>query len=174
MWPVSALLALIEGASVAASGWALTGSLAVPHVWVLVSIAAMLFAGAGLLRELAGSRGDAAYGVATLSTSVGPAKAAKFAAPMLVLPFLVLPVAAATGLVRVPAHQLLDTVAVGAGCALLGARLAVILLADPEAQQQPGHSLVPRYAMLCALYFVATAITHIPYAQWGRWIRELT
>lgn len=169
-WPVSTFLDGLQGLSLAAAGWSLTGSLVSPHAWLLALIAGLLWAGAGQLREVAAQRGDAAYGVATLAATAGVVRASQLAAPMMFAPFLLLPALAALKLVKLPPGQWLDALAVGACCALIGAALAARLLEEPE-KHAPG--LHGRFAALCALYFAAMAVAHVPYGQWSVWMNRV-
>lgn len=172
-WPASSVIALVEGTMLAAAGWALTGSLVTPQAWILAAVAGLLVLCASLLRELSSMRGDAAYGVATLATAKGPSQVAMVAAPLLFAPYLLLPLGAATDLVRLPQGQWVDALFVALGCGLMGLHLAALLVGDPDAAQQPGSALRSRFAALCGLYFAGMAVAHVPYSQWGLWIRGL-
>lgn len=124
-------IAFARGFLVAPAGWSLVEApWAVGDPWALGFVAFFFLLGAAATKDFADLEGDAAAGCRTLPLAVGPVRAAQIVAPFLVVPFPLLLVFQAFGLLGAAFTPLVVlTVALTIG----GATTAWLLLRDPLA-----------------------------------------
>ena len=100
------------------------------EIWYLASMSGLFILGAATTKDYADMEGDRAEGCITLPIRYGVRTSVKMVAPFLTLPFVMLPIGVAAGLLRGPETALS---ALGIGLALWGAYVAYLLLRDPDA-----------------------------------------
>lgn len=124
----NATIATPRGLLLVLAGWAVGGGFLRVEAWILGGLAWLYIFGAATTKDFADLEGDRATGCETLPLRLGPARAARFVAPFLIVPFLLYPAAAAAGLLPggASAWGLL-----GGGLALVGALAAALLLRSP-------------------------------------------
>lgn len=170
-WWANVTVALPRGTLLKVAGWSLAQSVLSVEAWFIGLIMGLFLLGATTTKDFADVRGDAAYGVKTLPVVYGPAKAAKFVAPFIVLPFLLIPLG---GLVGVLTGHLIDLIALGAICTLWGAHVAARILSDPESLTQTENHPAWRHMYYMMIFLqVGFVLAYVPYEFYGRMFRKL-
>ncbi len=129
-WGANLTIAIPRGMLLKVAGWSAAVSILHVEPWFVGLIFGLFLLGATTTKDFADIEGDRAGGCRTLPVVLGPVRAARITAPFFVVPFLLIPVGALTGILTgsVPA-----LVGLGAGMALYGAWIARMMLADPDA-----------------------------------------
>jgi 4-hydroxybenzoate polyprenyltransferase len=152
-----AVIATPRGLLLVVAGWAAGGGADRREAWVLGALAWLYVFGASTTKDFADVEGDRATGCRTLPILWGPARAARFVAPFLVVPFALYPACAAAGLLP---GGVAPWAALGGGLALVGARAAALLLRDPmpppSGRPHPAWGLM--YLQLTAAHLGAAAV----------------
>ena len=94
----NATIATPRGLLLVVAGWAVGGGFSRPEAWILGALAWIYVFGASTTKDFADAEGDRATGCVTLPILWGPRRAARFVAPFLVVPYLLFPALAATGI----------------------------------------------------------------------------
>lgn len=107
--PAAALLtiAVPRGFLVPVAGWAVVAPPVVTDPWALGAVGGLYVLGAAATKDFGDLEGDQAHGCRTLPVLWGIERAARFVAPFLVLPFLLLVPFAALDLLRIPLSRAL-------------------------------------------------------------------
>jgi 4-hydroxybenzoate polyprenyltransferase len=100
------------------------------EIWYLAGMCGLFILGAATTKDYADMKGDEAQGCISLPLRYGVHTSVKIVAPFLTLPFLMLPIGVATGILTGHAIAL---VVLGLGLTAWGAWVARMLLADPDA-----------------------------------------
>ncbi|MCB9933962.1 MAG: UbiA family prenyltransferase [Planctomycetes bacterium] len=171
-WWANLTVALPRGTLLKVAGWSLAQSVLSIEAWFIGLVMGLFLVGATTTKDFADVRGDAAYGVKTLPVMYGPAKAAKLVAPFIVLPFLLLPLGALTGVLT---GHLVDLVMLGAICALWGAHIAARIMGDPESLTTTENHPAWRHMYYLMLFIqVGFVFAYVPYDFYGSLIRKLS
>ena len=97
LW-ANATIALARGVLIPVAGWTAVAPPAYPTPWAIGAIMGFFLFGAASTKDFSDVEGDRANGIKTLPVVHGPAKAARFIAPFLYIPFLLIPVLFKMGL----------------------------------------------------------------------------
>lgn len=153
----NATIATPRGLLLVLAGWAVGGGLWRHEAWILGGLCWLYIFGAATTKDFADAEGDRATGCTTLPLLLGPAKAAWFVAPFLVVPYALLPALGAWGLLPggTAAWSLL-----GVPLALTGAAAAVLLVRDPAppASGRPHPAWGLMYAQYTATHVGAAVL----------------
>jgi len=125
----NATIATPRGLLLVLAGWAVGGGAMREEAWVLGTLMWVYIFGAATTKDFADTEGDRATGCVTLPILWGPAAAARFVAPFLVVPFALYPAAAAIGWLP---GGVARWGALGGLLAGLGVAAARHLLKDPQ------------------------------------------
>jgi len=142
----NATIATPRGLLLVLAGWAVGGGLDRTEAWILGALSWLYIFGAATTKDFGDIEGDRATGCRTLPIVLGPARAARFVAPFLVIPFVAYPVAGAVGLFP---GGVIAWAALGLPLALLGAWAAALLVKSPlprDGRPHPAWGLM--YAQL--------------------------
>lgn len=171
-WWANLTVALPRGTLLKVAGWSLAQSVLSVEAWYIGLVMGLFLVGATTTKDFADVRGDAAYGVKTLPVVYGARKAAKFVAPFLVLPFLLIPLGAPLG--ALTGHTV-DLVALGAICLLWGGHIAARILSDPDSLTQTENHPAWRHMYYMMIFLqVGFVLAYVPYEFYGSLIRKLT
>jgi 4-hydroxybenzoate polyprenyltransferase len=171
-WWANLTVALPRGTLLKVAGWSLAQSILSVEAWYIGLIMGLFLVGATTTKDFADVRGDAAYGVKTLPVVHGAEKAAKFVAPFIVLPFLLLPLGAWLGVLT---GHFIDLAALGGICVVWGAHIAARILSDPESLTTTENHPAWRHMYYLMLFIqVGFVLAYVPYEFYGRLIRNLT
>lgn len=171
-WWANLTVALPRGTLLKVAGWTLAQSLLSWEAWFIGLVMGLFLVGATTTKDFADVRGDAAYGVKTLPVAHGAARAAKMVAPFIVLPFLLIPLGALTGVLT---GHLVDLVMLGVICTLWGAHIAARILSDPESLTSTENHPAWRHMYYLMLFIqVGFVFAYVPYDFYGNLIRKLT
>jgi len=121
-------IAIPRGLLLVVAGWAAAGGAGRPEAWVLGAVSLLYVFGAATTKDFGDVDGDRATGCRTLPVLWGPALAARFVAPFLVVPFLLYPAAAAAGWLPGTVSR---WAVLGIALAVPGAVAAAFLVRDP-------------------------------------------
>jgi 4-hydroxybenzoate polyprenyltransferase len=128
-WGANATVAIPRGTLLKVAGWSLAASAISVEAWYIGLIMGLFLFGATTTKDFSDIAGDATYGVRTLPVLYGPKRAAKMIAPMLFLPFLLIPVGALTGVLH---GNFIDLLFLGGISTLWGGYVCALVLSDPD------------------------------------------
>jgi 4-hydroxybenzoate polyprenyltransferase len=153
----NAAIAGPRGLLVVVAGWAAGGGAARRDAWMLGVLAFAYIFGASVTKDFADVEGDRATGCVTLPILWGPARAARYVAPFLVVPFVLPPGLFAAGLLG---GSLLRWSLYAAVLSLMGARAAWLLLRNPlpPADGSPHPAWLLMYLQYAASHLLAAAV----------------
>ncbi len=159
-WGALLTIAIPRGALVPVAGWSVLAPPTGVEPWALGVVAGLFVFGAAVTKDFADVEGDREHGCRTLPIVWGPARAARFTAWFLVLPFLLYPLAGVLGVLS-PAPAYL--VALAGLLALLGLLTGRLLVRDPEslAKRSGNH---PAWIMMYLLLLGVHVLTAVVYA----------
>lgn len=164
-WWANITVAIPRGTLLKVAGWSLAQNILSVEAWFIGLIMGLFLIGATTTKDFADVRGDAAYGVRTLPVVHGPRKAARFVAPFLVLPFLLIPLGA---WLRVLTGHTIDLMMLGLVSLLWGGHIAARILDDPEALTQTENHPAWRHMYYLMIFLqVGFAFAYIPYGFYG-------
>jgi 4-hydroxybenzoate polyprenyltransferase len=123
-------IAVPRGVLLKVAGWSCVKTVLAPEPWYIGLIFGLFLLGASSTKDFADIPGDRAGGCRTLPILYGVRQAAWMIAPFFVLPFLLMPVGAATGMLS--GNPIALTV-LGLGLAAWGGYTVWLILRDPEA-----------------------------------------
>jgi 4-hydroxybenzoate polyprenyltransferase len=135
-WWANLTIALPRGVLLKVAGWSVTKSILAPEAWLIGGIFGLFLLGATTSKDFADVPGDRAGGCLTLPVLYGRERATRLIRPFFTLPFLLLAVAGAAGVLSGNRPAL---VALGLGCALWGHRVGATLARDPEVPLTENH-----------------------------------
>jgi 4-hydroxybenzoate polyprenyltransferase len=129
-------IAVPRGLLVPVAGWSVLAPPTDPEPWGLGTVLLLFVLGAASTKDFADVEGDRAHGCRTLPVLLGPARAARWIAPSLVLPWLLYPLLGWLGWLTADLARL---AVLGALLCLGGAWTARALLADPKRLASEGN-----------------------------------
>ncbi len=129
-WWANFTIAVPRGMFLKVAGWSLILAPSTPEAWYIGGIFFLFLLGASTTKDFADMRGDAASGCRTLPIVYGVKKTAWMISPSFVLPFLMLPIGAHTGILTATHPLALDVL--GVGLAAWGAYVVWLMLRRPE------------------------------------------
>lgn len=130
-------IAVPRGTLLWVAGWSTMKPVDAPEPWLLGAVFGGFILGAAATKDFSDMAGDRLGGCETMPIRFGVRRAARLIAPFFVLPFLILPAGVLAGAFSArPAPLAL----LGAALALGGARVAAMLLADPERLSSEGEN----------------------------------
>ena len=177
-WWANVTVAIPRGTLLKVAGWSLAQSVMSAEAWYIGLVMGLFLMGATTTKDFADARGDAAYGVKTLPVVYGPGRAARFVAPFLVLPFLLLPIAVGLGeftSVKLLSGHPVDLCILGGICTLWGAHIAALILNDPESLTQTENHPAWRHMYYLMIFIqVGFVLAYVPYEFYGNLIRKLS
>jgi len=143
-------IAVPRGLMLKVAGWTTVKSFAAHEPWYIGSVFFFFLLGAATTKDFADMKGDAAHGCITLPVRFGVRKAAWMIAPFFVLPFLLLPLGVARGVLT--GNGVFLTV-LGIGLALWGCYTVWLLVRRPDelATTENHPSWTHMYLMMMAL-----------------------
>ena len=122
-------IAIPRGMLLIVAGWASVSPVTTLEPWFIGLVFGLFVLGAASTKDFADIEGDAAHGCTTLPIKLGVERAAKLVMPFLSLPFLLLPVGSAAGILSANAWALLILTAILFGW---GSYAGYLLIKDPE------------------------------------------
>jgi len=122
----NAAIAVPRGLLLIVAGWSTVRSLRFAEPWFVGGLFGLYVLGACTTKDFADVEGDQKHGINTLPVKYGPRTAARLICPFLVLPFLLIPVGVALGIVSAYALPLCLLAGWGGG-------ISRLLLKKPEA-----------------------------------------
>jgi 4-hydroxybenzoate polyprenyltransferase len=128
-WGANLTIAIPRGMLLKVAGWSAAVDILHAEPWFVGLVFGLFLLGATTTKDFADIEGDRAGGCRTLPVVLGPRKAALITAPFFVLPFLLIPVGAWTGVLT---GDRLALTLLGFGMAAYGAWIAKIMLDDPD------------------------------------------
>lgn len=165
-WWANVTVALPRGTLLKVAGWSLAQSVVSLEAWYIGLIMGLFLLGATTTKDFADVRGDAAYGVKTLPVLYGPTTAARFVAPFVVLPFLLIPFGGWLGILT---GHTLDLIMLGVICTLWGAHIAARILSDPDSLTNTENHPAWRHMYYMMLFLqVGFVLAYVPYEFYGR------
>jgi 4-hydroxybenzoate polyprenyltransferase len=123
-------IAIPRGVLLKVAGWSCVKSVMAPEPWYIGLIFGLFLLGASSTKDFADIEGDRAGGCRTLPILYGVRAAAWIIAPFFVLPFLLMPLGAATGILTGNGVALSI---LGSGLSIWGVYVVYQVLRDPEA-----------------------------------------
>jgi len=129
-WGANLTIAIPRGMLLKVAGWSSVLTVLDPEPWYIGLIFGLFLIGATNTKDFADIEGDRAGGCRTLPVVLGVKRAAQVTAPFFVLPFLLIPVGAMTGLLSGSRPAL---ILLGLGMATYGAWISRLMLKDPDA-----------------------------------------
>lgn len=140
-------IAIPRGVLLKVAGWSTVKSIVSHEAWYVGAIFGLFLLGATTTKDFADMEGDRAAGCYTLPVRFGVRTAAKMIAPFFVLPFLLMPIGVALGILTGNAWALTG---LGLGLALWGGYVATLILRRPEelATTENHVSWVHMYVMM--------------------------
>jgi 4-hydroxybenzoate polyprenyltransferase len=123
-------IAVPRGLLLKVAGWSCVKPVTLAEPWFIGLIFGLFLLGASSTKDFADMPGDRAGGCRTLPILYGVRRAAWMISPFFVLPFLLMPLGAALGVLTGNAFALTG---LGLGLALWGSATVVLILRDPEA-----------------------------------------
>jgi len=158
-WGALLTIAIPRGMLVPVAGWAVVRPPDTLEPWALGLVAGLFVFGAAVTKDFADVEGDREHGCRTLPVAWGAARAARFTAPFLVVPFLLYPLSGVLGLLWPPVGYLWVLTGVLAVPGVLAGRL---LVRDPAGLAVRGGNhpaWVLMYLLLLGVH-VCTAIVY--------------
>jgi 4-hydroxybenzoate polyprenyltransferase len=128
-WGANLTIAIPRGVLLKVAGWSAVLTVADAEPWFIGLIFGLFLIGATNTKDFADVEGDRAGGCRTLPVVMGVEKAARVTVPFFVVPFLLIPIGAWTGLLS--GHRL-ALVVLGASMALYGAWIGRMMLREPD------------------------------------------
>jgi len=122
-------IALARGLLLPVAGWAVVSGIDRPEPWYLGGITFLFILGAASTKDFNYVEGDRIGGVTTLPIKYGSRRAAQIIAPFLVLPFVLMPLGAALGILT--GRAIVFHIA-GAGLVIWGIYVGYLILRRPE------------------------------------------
>lgn len=129
-WGANLTIAIPRGLLLKVAGWSAVLSVADPEPWYIGLIFGLFLIGATNTKDFADMEGDRAGGCRTMPVVLGLERAARLTAPFFVVPFLLIPVGAVTGLLS---GNVVGLTVLGIGMAVYGALIGRSMVADPAA-----------------------------------------
>lgn len=96
----NAAIAFVRGMLLIVAGWSISRTVFSPEPWFIGLIFALYLLGAAATKDFSDMPGDARGGIRTLPLVYGPEKAAQIISPFFYLPFLLIPLGVAAGIIR--------------------------------------------------------------------------
>jgi 4-hydroxybenzoate polyprenyltransferase len=128
-WLANATVAIPRGVLLKVAGWSLASSMLSVEAWYIGLIMGLFLFGATTTKDFSDITGDAMYGVRTLPVVYGPDRAARYIAPFLFLPFLLIGLGVPSGIL----HGNPVDIFFLCGIAMCwGAYVSVLVLRDPD------------------------------------------
>jgi len=128
-------IAVPRGCLLKVAGWSMVGSILHVEPWYIGFIFLLFLLGATTSKDFSDMEGDAAHGCRTLPISWGVERAARFAAPFFVLPWLLIPIGVLIpdpfGTGPILTGRPVPLAILGTTLALWGAYTARLILRDP-------------------------------------------
>jgi 4-hydroxybenzoate polyprenyltransferase len=128
-WGANLTIAIPRGVLLKVAGWSAVVSILYPEPWYVGMIFGLFLFGATNTKDFADVEGDRAGGCRTLPVVLGVQKAARITVPFFVLPFLLIPLGAWTGVLS--GHVGALTV-LGLAMAAYGVWIGRLMLRDPD------------------------------------------
>ncbi len=128
-WLANLTIAVPRGLLLIVAGWASVAEIDAAEPWFIGLIFGLFVLGAASTKDFADMDGDRAFGCMTLPIVIGVRRAAWVVASSLVLPFLLIPVGAATGLLSGNSWAL---IVVSVALVAWGAYAGYLLVKNPE------------------------------------------
>ena len=122
-------IAIPRGCLLKVAGWSMVASALHVEPWFIGAIFFLFLVGASSTKDFSDMKGDAAAGCRTLPIRYGVARAARLIAPFFVIPWVLLPVGAWTGILTGNRWVLSG---LGVGLALWGAYTVRLILRNPD------------------------------------------
>jgi 4-hydroxybenzoate polyprenyltransferase len=127
-WGANLTIAIPRGMLLKVAGWSAAVDVSGLEPWWVGLVFGLFLLGATTTKDFADIEGDRAGGCRTLPVVLGPERAARITVPFFVLPFLLIPVGALTGVLTGNPWAL---VALGLGMAAYGVWIGRLMLRDP-------------------------------------------
>jgi len=128
-------IAIPRGCLLKVAGWSMVGSILHVEPWYIGFIFLLFLLGATTSKDFSDMEGDAAHGCRTLPIAWGVERAARFAAPFFVLPWLLIPIGVLIpdpfGTGPILTGRPASLAVLGGTLALWGAYTARLILRDP-------------------------------------------
>jgi 4-hydroxybenzoate polyprenyltransferase len=135
-WWANLTIAIPRGVLLKVAGWSVTKPMLRPEAWLIGLVFGLFLLGATSTKDFADVEGDRADGCRTLPIVYGPEKTTRLIHPFFTVPFLLLALGGATGVLTGNRPAL---VALGLGCAAWGHQVVRMLQRDPLAQITENH-----------------------------------
>ncbi len=160
-WLANATVAIPRGVLLKVAGWSLAASIMSLEAWFIGLILGLFLFGATTTKDFSDMTGDAAYGVKTLPVLYGPSRAAKLIAPLLFLPFLLIPLGAVTNLLS---GHFADLMFLGFIATAWGGYVALLVLSDPESlTKTENHPAWRQMYYLMVFLQIGFVVAYLPY-----------
>jgi len=127
-WGANLTIAIPRGMLLKVAGWSAAVDITGMEPWWVGLVFGLFLLGATTTKDFADIEGDRAGGCRTLPVVLGPERAARITVPFFVLPFLLIPIGAMTGILTGNTWAL---VALGLGMAAYGVWIGRLMLRDP-------------------------------------------
>lgn len=148
-WGANLTIAIPRGMLLKVAGWSAVMEIMHLEPWYVGMVFGLFLLGATNTKDFADIEGDRAGGCRTLPVVLGPEKAARVTVPFFIVPFLLIPLGAWTGLLTANPWAL---TALGVGMALYGAWIGRLMLRDPTSLAVDSNH--PSWAHMYAMMFV--------------------
>ena len=123
-------IAIPRGVLLKVAGWSCVKPVMADEPWFIGLIFGLFLLGGSSTKDFADMEGDRAGGCRTLPVVYGVKRAAWMIAPFFVLPFLLMPIGAVTGILT---GNSIALILLGLGLSLWGIYVVYLILRDPEA-----------------------------------------
>lgn len=151
-WGANLTIAIPRGMLLKVAGWSAVVDIMHLEPWYVGIVFGLFLLGATTTKDFADIEGDRAGGCRTLPVVLGPERAARITVPFFVIPFLLIPIGAWTGVLTGNASAL---TILGFGMALYGAWIGRMMLRNPGALAVDANH--PSWAHMYVMMFVGQA-----------------